>query len=62
MNIRDGVFRVRINDLTYERNYHLAEAYVYDLQIKTLYWRWVAAQSLIMVDEGCPNHCAQGDQ
>jgi len=62
MNIRDTVFKTRIDELTYERDCHLAEAYVCDLQIKAGWWAWVAAESLEMINEGCPNYSVQGDQ
>ena len=59
MNYKDRYFRSEINKLTDERDYHLAQAYVYTLQLealKSVLWYGLTSQpSQAMVDEGCPN-------
>lgn len=58
MNFRDTAFARTIDDLTYERDEHLAKAFVYDVQIKGLLEVWYGRQnpeSMVMIDEGCPN-------
>ena len=59
MNYKDRYCRERLNEVTDERDYYLAQAYVYNLYVETLeniLWCGPTSHpSLAMVDEGCPN-------